>query len=258
LFILPFFGRTLVGTTDTPCPQANAAVPSEDEQAYLISYIRRWFPSLGNPDVGSCWAGGRPLLKPAGADVKTSRVVREHEVETLNSGLISVMGGKWTTCRPMAIDTLNAVEKHMGIQLPEPSVLPLIGSDQDPKQTPSLLLEQVKALERLLPETTLRDQQLAHLQASFGLEAAALVASWSESDRQPLSNIIPVCRGELRHAISAEHARTATDVLARRCRLAMVDQAEAERLLPQVQALLQEEGVDAALSSEVSELNLSC
>jgi glycerol-3-phosphate dehydrogenase len=258
LFMLPFFGRTLVGTTDTPCPQANAAVPSEDEQAYLISYIRRWFPSLGNPDVGSCWAGGRPLLKPAGADVKTSRVVREHEVETLNSGLISVMGGKWTTCRPMAIDTLNAVEKHMGIQLPEPSVLPLIGSDQDPKQTPSLLLEQVKALERLLPETTLRDQQLAHLQASFGLEAAALVASWSESDRQPLSNIIPVCRGELRHAISAEHARTATDVLARRCRLAMVDQAEAERLLPQVQALLQEEGVDAALSSEVSELNLSC
>ena len=94
LFMLPFFGRTLVGTTDTKCTQANAAAPSEDERNYLLDYVKRWFPDLGHPDVGSCWAGGRPLLKPAGAEVNSSRVVREHEVETLNSGLISVMGGK--------------------------------------------------------------------------------------------------------------------------------------------------------------------
>jgi glycerol-3-phosphate dehydrogenase len=188
--------------------------------------------------------------------VNSSRVVREHEVETLNSGLISVMGGKWTTCRPMALDTLKAVEEQFGSPLPGPAALPLIGADQDPKRTLSLLQEQVRALERLLPESPLRDQQRAHLQSSFGLEAAALLASWSESERQPLSDVIPVCRGELRHAISAEHACTATDVLARRCRLAMVDQDEAERLLPQVQALLEEEGIDAP--NTPPELNLSC
>ena len=112
-------------------------------------------------------------------------------------------------------------------------------------------------LERLLPKTSLPDQQRAHLQSSFGIEAAALVASWSESDREPLSDVIPVCRGELRHAISAEHACTATDVLARRCRLAMVDQDEAERLLPQVQALLQEAGVGDPKTPEGAGLNLS-
>ncbi len=258
LFMLPFFGRTLVGTTDTPCPQADAAVPSETEKNYLLNYVRRWFPDLGNPDVGSCWAGGRPLLKPADADLNSSRVVREHEVERLESGLISVMGGKWTTCRPMAIDTLKEVEERLGSRLPKPSALPLIGSDEDPQRTPSLLREQVSALKRLLPETTLQGQQLAHLQASFGLEAAALVASWDANDRQPLSDVMPICRGELRHAINAEHARTATDVLARRCRLAMVDQNEAERLVPQVQDLLNEAGIDPLLSSEVSDLNLSC
>jgi glycerol-3-phosphate dehydrogenase len=183
-------------------------------------------------------------------------VVREHEVETLNSGLISVMGGKWTTCRPMALDTLKAVEEQFGSPLPDPAALPLIGADQDPKRTSTLLKEQVCALERLLPETSLRDQQRAHLQASFGLEAAALVASWSENDREPLSDVIPVCRGELRHAISAEHACTATDVLARRCRLAMVDQDEAQRLLPQVQVLLEEAGM--ASPNTPRELNLSC
>ena len=258
LFMLPFFGRTLVGTTDTKCSQAGATAPSEDEKNYLIDYVKRWFPDLGDPDVGSCWAGGRPLLKPSGAEVNSSRVVREHEVETLNSGLISVMGGKWTTCRPMAIDTLQAVEEQLGSPLSDPAALPLIGADQDPKRTPALLQEQVRALERLLPETSLRDQQRAHLQSSFGLEAAALVASWSESEREPLSDVIPVCRGELRHAISAEHACTATDVLARRCRLAMVDQQEAERLLPQVQALLEEAGVGDPKAPEGSGLNLSC
>ena len=50
----------------------------------------------------------------------SSRVVREHEVETLACGLVSVMGGKWTTCRPMAEDTLTAVERQLGKALTHP------------------------------------------------------------------------------------------------------------------------------------------
>ena len=142
LFMLPFFGRTLVGTTDTPCPQEQASSPSESEVSYLLDYVQRWFPALNNIDVGSCWAGGRPLLKPAGADVNSSRVVREHEVETLSCGLGSVMGGKWTTCRPMALDTLAAVEKQLGQSLPEPTALPLLGADGSPERTPQRLCEQ--------------------------------------------------------------------------------------------------------------------
>lgn len=242
LFMLPFFGRTLVGTTDTPCPQEQASVPAENEVKYLLDYVQRWFPARDPVDVGSCWAGGRPLLKPAGADVNSSRVVREHEVETLACGLVSVMGGKWTTCRPMAIDTLQAVEQQLGHTLKAPGALPLIGSAPDPLQTPALLQTQHASLESLLPDTPQRSQQIAHLQANHGLAAAQWVSSWSNDDRQPLSEVIPVCRGELRHAITHEHARGVTDVLCRRTRLGMVDQQDAERLRPNVSELLAQAG----------------
>lgn len=242
LFMLPFFGRTLVGTTDTPCPQKEAASPSENEVGYLLDYVRRWFPELERIDVGSCWAGGRPLLKPAGAAVNSSRVVREHEVETLACGLVSVMGGKWTTCRPMALDTLQAVEQQLGHSLKPPGVLPLLGSAQDPLQTAALLQSQQASLESLLPDTPQRPQQIAHLLSSHGLAAHHLVSSWPADERAPLSDVIPVCRAELRHAITHEHARSVTDVLCRRTRLGMVDQKDAERLCPDVSELLDQAG----------------
>ena len=66
-------------------------------------------------------AGGRPLLRPAGDSLDSSRFVREHEVEQLPCGLVSVMGGKWTTCRPMAYDTLQAIARQQGRPLPRPN-----------------------------------------------------------------------------------------------------------------------------------------
>jgi len=238
LFLLPFFGRTLVGTTDTPCSLNEACSPSEAEQRYLIDYVKRWFPDLEQPVIKSCWAGGRPLLKPASKAVNSSRVVREHEVETLPCGLVSVMGGKWTTCRPMALDTLKAVEALLDQPLPAPSALPLIGAGQNPTQTNSLLLQQQQQLRHHLPETPIREQQVVHLQATYGLDALALIATSRAKQREPLSEVIPICEAEINRAIQQEHARTPTDVLARRCRLAMVDMPEAQRLLPVVQNYL--------------------
>ncbi|MFM1900458.1 MAG: glycerol dehydrogenase [Cyanobacteriota bacterium] len=256
LFMLPFFGRTLVGTTDTPCPLEQAQTPSPEEHAYLLSYVQRWFPFLSELRVSSSWAGGRPLLRPAGANRSSSRVVREHEVETLSCGLVSVMGGKWTTCRPMALDTLAAVEKQLGQSLPQPTALPLLGADGSPERTPQRLCEQQQQLEELLPDTPLRQRQIAHLQANHGLEAPKLLAGWPAAERRPLSEVIPICRGELRHAIEREHARTVTDVLARRCRLAMVDQADAERLVPEVQSLLADSRTNCNLAEPSIDLRL--
>ena len=242
LFMLPFFGRTLVGTTDTPCTHPQAAVPSDQEQSYLLNYVKRWFPGLNSIDVGSCWAGGRPLLKPADTGMNSSRVVREHEVETLPSGLVSVMGGKWTTCRPMALDTLTAVAKQLGQSLPARRDLPLIGADANPLQTPNRLISQRSTLQDLLPKSPQQAQQIEHLESGHGLNAEALVNSWSEEEREPLSPVMPICRGELRHAVETEKARSVTDVLARRTRLAMVDRDEAQRLAPVVNQVLEQCG----------------
>ena len=243
LFMLPFFGRTLVGTTDEACPQAMATHPTNAEQGYLLDYVQRWFPG-SSATVTSRWAGGRPLLKPAGAGLDSSRVVREHEVETLPCGLVSVMGGKWTTCRPMALDTLEAVEQQLGAPLSPPQQLPLIGAAETPDRTEQQLAQQRLELEALLADSPRRQAQIAHLQGSHGLNAQPLIESAPAADRVPLSEVIPICKAEIHHAIRREHARAADDVLSRRCRLGMVDQAEAQRLQPLVEQALDAAGIN--------------
>ena len=252
LFMLPFHGRTLVGTTDEACTKENATSPSAEEEAYLLNYVRDWFPQLQHPQVSSRWAGGRPLLKPADQGMDSSRVVREHEVETLACGLVSVMGGKWTTCRPMAEDTLTAVERQLGKALPTPEAMPLRGAAESLEATQDGLRRQKQQLEALLPDTALKASQVAHLQSTYGLEAVALIEPAEPSRREPLSPVIPLCGAELDHSIQREHARSSSDVLARRCRLAMVDLNEAERLRPQVEELLNQAGVAAGSTSPIN------
>ncbi len=238
LFILPFFGRTLVGTTDVACPAAGAEQPSAAEEAYLLAYVRRWFPQLGEPVVASRWAGGRPLLSPdAAAAGGTASIVREHVVETLPCGLVSLMGGKWTTCRPMALDALAAVAAQLGRPLPAPSSAPLLGSAATAAATRAGLEALAARLAAHHPPAL-----VAHLLASHGLAAeAVLAAAAGPAEREPLSSVIPLTLAEVRHMARHEWARRPADVLARRCRLAMVDQAEAERLTPLVQAVLEQE-----------------
>ena len=224
-------------------PPGDGHHPTDAEQGYLLDYVQRWFPG-SSATVTSRWAGGRPLLKPAGAGLDSSRVVREHEVETLPCGLVSVMGGKWTTCRPMALDTLEAVEQQLGAPLSPPQQLPLIGAAETPDRTAQQLAQQRLELEALLADSPRRQEQIAHLQGSHGLNAQPLIESAPAADRVPLSEVIPICTAEIQHAIRHEHARAADDVLSRRCRLGMVDQAEAQRLQPLVEQALDASGIN--------------
>ena len=118
----------------------------------------------------------------------------------------------------------------------------MIGSAINPLQTPEQLTGQRSTLQDLLPDSPWHAAQLDHLESSHGLNAAGLVNSWSTEDREPLSQVMPICKGELRHAIEKEKARSVTDVLARRTRLAMVDRDEAQRLTPLVSELLDQCG----------------
>ncbi len=243
LFILPFYGQTLVGTTDTPCDITKAYIPENTEKEYLLKHLKICFPRIKDIKVTSIWAGSRPLLIPQNLEIKSSQLTREHEIEVLPCGLISAMGGKWTTCRKIAKDTLKAVFKS----IKRPSIgykkLSLIGTGENALQTKKLLKKQYEKLKDYLPKTDLLDKQIKHLQAKYGLEALQIIKECDPDHRVPLSKVIPICEAEIKRDIEHEHASTPVDILARRNRLAMVNFSEAKRLLPTVNKYLKKANI---------------
>ena len=233
LFVLPFLGRTLVGTTDQVCPADQATQVSAAETTYLVEHLQQWFPGFNASSISASWAGGRPLIQPA-AGTSSSRVVREHEVELLPCGLISLLGGKWTTCRTLALDALRQISERP----PRSEPLPLLGSADTPEQTRQDLRALRAELEAELPGG---GAQADHLLEGYGLRARQLVAEAADrAALEPLSAVVPVSRAEWSFNHRHELARSSADLLQRRSRIGFLDQLEAERLTAPAEALLEE------------------
>jgi glycerol-3-phosphate dehydrogenase len=115
LFVVPWLGHTLIGTTDTPRGDLSLKgpadpAPREDEIDFILEAAARYLTRApGRSDVLSAWAGLRPLVKNAEASkTPTSKLSREHTIAVSTAGLLTVTGGKWTTYRKMAEDVLDA------------------------------------------------------------------------------------------------------------------------------------------------------
>ncbi len=111
LFALPWHGHTLMGTTDVPVhalpAPGTAPVPLAQEVDFILRTAAPWLAHPpGRADVLSAWAGLRPLV--GGGAAHTARLSREHAIVVSDAGLVSVTGGKWTTCRVMAQQVLDA------------------------------------------------------------------------------------------------------------------------------------------------------
>jgi len=113
LFAIPWLGRAILGTTDTAVPSAELEPkPLEDEVTYLLEHFGQYFSRpLRREDVLSVYAGLRPLVKPKQEAGTTSKISREHRIVTSAGGLLSILGGKWTTFRKMAEDVIDAAEQ---------------------------------------------------------------------------------------------------------------------------------------------------
>jgi glycerol-3-phosphate dehydrogenase len=117
LFLIPWRGRVLVGTTDTECDVDDDAVATPDDVAFLLSHAARVLsrpPSLA--DVTSAFAGLRPLL--ARATGGTASLSRDHRVFVSRRGLVTIAGGKWTTYRAMAEDAVDRAVEVGGLSAP--------------------------------------------------------------------------------------------------------------------------------------------
>ena len=112
IFMIPWQRRILVGTTDEECALTEKDIPLEnDDVDYLLKYVNRYLSKTITKDqIRSGFGGLRPLLQ-ADPTADSKSLVRDHEVETCKkSGLVSIMGGKWTTYRLMAKDTIDKIE----------------------------------------------------------------------------------------------------------------------------------------------------
>jgi len=93
LFVLPWQGHALIGTTDTPSEVVDHPQAREEEIAYLLRHVNRYFDlSVTRADVTAAWCGLRPLIRTDGA-ASTAQLVREHLLELSPSGLLSIAGG---------------------------------------------------------------------------------------------------------------------------------------------------------------------
>lgn len=111
LFVIPWHGRLLVGTTDVPLKEVSLEpVPLAEEVDFLLRHASLYLNRApGASDILSMFAGIRPLV--SSQQGPTSALSRDHQILVSDSGLVSLVGGKWTIYRKMGEDTVNAVER---------------------------------------------------------------------------------------------------------------------------------------------------
>jgi glycerol-3-phosphate dehydrogenase len=227
LFGVPWLGKVILGTTDTPRRDLpREPRPFGDEVEFILREASRY---LARPpkreDVRSCWVGLRPLVKPQGDDGEDTKALsREHTVLVSRAGLVTVTGGKWTTYRAMAEDVLARCMQRGLIEASQAGVtasLRLIGAPEPGADVPAI-----------------SEPQGLH---SYGSEAGDVLAM--PGARHELAP--GLTEAMVRFAARREFARTVEDVLARRSRLLFLDARKAAQLARETGTLLKEEtGVD--------------
>jgi glycerol-3-phosphate dehydrogenase len=211
IFAIPWLGRLLVGTTDDEVSQGQELTVRREEAEYLLRHLNRYsVRTYTLKDVVGAFSGVRPLVRAKHAQ-QTKNLIREHEVEIDQaSGLISILGGKWTTYRAMAEDTIDAAQERLGVP-----------------RTPSSTRQHRLAggagytsddWRSLVEKCGLTKATALHLSEKYGTETLAVLAIARErSDLTlPLVAMAAPIQAEVVYAARREMAVTLEDVLARR------------------------------------------
>ena len=250
LFVVPWgrrpdgtFEHTYVGTTDTDYngslddPQC-----SKDDIDYVLKALNASITTgVTEADITGVWAGLRPLVKSASSG-RTADLSRRHRVNHSTSNVITVTGGKLTTYREMAEDTVDAVCEVLGTHLKSTTKnLPLLGADA--YRQPA-------------------DRAAAHLADRYGSDAADVAALGTTDPRlmEPLVPGLPYTKAEAVHAARAEMSVTLDDVLSRRTRARLFDRPATVAAAADVARLIAPDmgWDDAEVDRQVAEFRKSC
>jgi len=236
IFAVPWQERVLVGTTDDELTPATRMVVEKHEAEYLLRQLNPYLQTpLRREQAVSGLAGLRPLVAAHG-ETRTSKLIRDHEVELDSaSGLISILGGKWTTHRLMAEDTIDAVQREMGneVRASLTRQQPLAGAEGYDQNFASKLER-----EYALPADVAR-----HLSGKFGTRALKVLSLLRENPQWQarVSSGAPAIEAELVYSIRFEMAETIEDLLARRTGVEMYGWREALAAAPVAGELLARE-----------------
>lgn len=221
LFAVPWHGKVVVGTTDTPMDEISLeprALPEEIDfilntaADYLVYRPKR-------SDVRSVYAGLRPLAAPEKEGEKTKEISRSHKITVSPSGLLTITGGKWTTYRKMGEDVIEKAILIGGLE-DRPSVtaqMPVHGYVQNFDESDPL-----------------------HYYGSDRSKIKSLALK-DESMAVPLAEGFPYTKAEVVWAVREEMARTVEDFLARRSRFLLLDARKSVEAAPAVARIIADE-----------------
>ena len=237
LFIVPWGSRAIFGTTDTGSGDLDHPTATREDIAYLLKYLNRYLSvRLTEADIISTYAGYRPLVSSRTSKHSTAKLSRTHAVLESSSGLVTIVGGKLTTYRRMAQDTVDVLNRRDGTRPLHPTQsLPLQGSAAWP--TVKRDIASKGAALGLSPQT------IEHLGKSHGANAVQvldLVAS-DASLGELLIDDLPYIRAEVVYACRQEMAMTPYDVLARRTSITLEDRRRGLGVLDEVAAFMAKE-----------------
>jgi glycerol-3-phosphate dehydrogenase len=237
LFIVPWQSRAIFGTTDTGSGDLDHPVATREDIAYLLEHLNRYLSvHLTEKDIVSTYAGYRPLVKPRSTKKSSAQLSRTHSVLEGSSGLVTIVGGKLTTYRRMAQDTVDVLNRRDGSKPVHPTEnLPLQGSAGWPKKQKELALQGAKL--------GLDADIITHLGWSYGTEAETVMKLVAEdaSLGQRLISDLPYIRAEVIYACRYEMAMTPYDVLARRTSITLEDRQRGLGIVDEVADLMAQE-----------------
>merc|ERR1711941_73806 len=226
LFILPWLGKCLVGTTDDPATLKTRPEVTDKDIEYILRHLKIYFDmKIDKDEILSSWCGLRPLIAPDEND-DTSNIVREHEIRTNESGLIHIIGGKWTTYRKMAEQLVDHIlkvqEKEMSKCITKK--LKLVGSQN---------------LDKEVVPYNLDDETLEYLTLQYGDQIENVLSSVEKVEY--LTEGEPYTNAEVKYTIKKEFVKKPMDYLVRRCNVALIDKKLALEILDKVVDIMKEE-----------------
>lgn len=220
LFAIPWHRHIVVGTTDTPVhDHPLEPIALKTEIAFILDTLNPFLKQpVSEENILSVFAGLRPLVLPQKEVVSTKELSRDHKIVANKSGLVTIIGGKWTTYRKMAEDAVNTAIRQGALD-PKPCV------------TKTLRIHGFT-----------REAINNHL-AAYGIDAVDISKSWESNPqwKKGLHNDCPYTEAEVIWAVRHELARTVEDVLARRLRLLFLHAEAAMEAAPRVAKLMRDQ-----------------